>query len=174
MTTPSLDARNLALIEANGFDPGALEANRAGQLTPAQIAGLRSKRGARGAALLVIGALFVTLGGWNLYTSEDDRWGAAMAVVLGVILIALRWSNFAESYATALAAGRTASIDGLIVISSTTGDGHTMYFYRLGEREFQTTEEGAKAIEPKGRYRVYYLANSDQMVNIEVLGSPRS
>jgi len=169
MPTPSLDARSQALIEANGFDVGTLEANRSGRLTPAQIARLRSRRRARGGALLVLGALGIWLGGWHLATSGDDPWGAVMAVVFGGVLVALRWSDFGLSYAKELRAGRVATVDGPIVVRSITGDSHTMYLYRLGERDFQTTEEGAKAIDPKARYRIYYLPNSDEMVNIEAL-----
>ena len=172
MSTPPLAAHSSALIEANGFDPGTLETNRSGRLTPAQIARLRSRRRARGWALLLVGALCIVLGISHLTTSGDDPWGAAMAVAFGGVLIALRWTDFGVSYAAELKEGRVATLDGRIVVHAISGDSHTAYYYRLGEREFQTTEEGAKEIDPKARYRIYHLPNSNEMVNIEVLSVP--
>jgi len=172
MTEPSIAGKTRALIEANGFDLGALEANRGGRLTPAQAALLRSRRRARGYALLVIGALLVGLGGWDLYEGSDDRWGALLAVIGGVVMIALRWSDFGLSYRAELAAGLVTWVDGRIEIRGITGDNHTMYLYFIGDREFQTTEEGAKEIDAKARYRVYHVPNTDMMVNIEVLRWP--
>ena len=168
MATQLSDAQR-ALIEANGFDPAALDTNRAGRLTPAQIERLRSKSRARGAALLVIGAIAVAFGVWGLVAPEGGRWGAATALVVGAAMIALRWSSFGRSHAAALANGRVASVDGPIEIRSVSGDGHDLHHYRIGGREFQTTEQGAKAIVPSATYRVYYLPDSDCMVNIEAL-----
>jgi hypothetical protein len=169
MTPPPAETAIRALIEANGFEPTALDANRAGRLTPAQAQRLRGKRRGRGAALLVFGALCIGFGGWDLATTDGGHSDAVGALVLGVILIAMRWSNFGQSYAAQIAAGRVAWVDGPIRIRSITGDSHEAYWYEVAGREFQTTEEGAKAIVEKLRYRVYHVPDSDLMVNIEPL-----
>jgi hypothetical protein len=169
MTPAPAETAIRALIEANGFEFAALDANRAGRLTPAQAERLHGKRRGRGAALLVFGALCIGFGAWDLVTTDGARSGAIGAAVLGVILIAMRWSSFGRSYAAQIAVGRVAWVDGPIRVRSSTGDSHAAYWYEVAGREFQTTEEGAKAIVEKLRYRVYHVADSDLMVNIEPL-----
>jgi hypothetical protein len=170
MTAPPVGERTRAIIEANGFDPDALEANRAGRLVPTQGARLRSQRRARGWALLVFGGLLVGLGAWDLLGSEGGKSDAVLALIGGTVIIALRWTDFGRSRERELAAGRVTSVDGRIEIHTNTGDNHTAYFYRIEGREFETTEEGAKEIDAKALYRVYYVPESDMMVNVEALG----
>jgi len=169
MSTPTAETAIRVLIEANGFEPAALEANRAGRLTATQAQRLRGQRRGRAGALLVFGALCIGFGGWDLATMDGVRLDAIGALVLGVILIALRWSDFGRSYALQIAVAKVAWVDGPISIRSITGDSHTAYWYQIGGREFQTTEEGAKAIVEKLRYRVYHVPDSNLMVNIEPL-----
>src|SRR5262249_3148449 len=149
MATRALTQADLALIEANGLDADALDANRAGSLTPTQARHLRGKRRGRGGALLVFAAVCIVLGGGDLLPGpgSDDRLGALMSVLFGGVLLALRFSDFGRSYAAEIAAGRVASVDGFVRIKSSTGDSHTAYWYQLEGREFSTTEEGAKAID---------------------------
>jgi len=102
-------------------------------------------------------------------TSQDSRLGALTALIVGLAMIALRGSSFGRSHSAELEAGRVAWVDGSIVVRSIGGDGDDLYFYRIAGHEFQTTEDGAKAIEPAVTYRVYYVPGSELMVNIEPL-----
>ena len=142
MAPPPTETTIRALIEANGLDCAALDENRAGRLTGAQAKRLRAQRRARGIALLVFGALLVGFGTWDLATTDGGHSDAIGALVLGAILIALRWSDFGESFARPIAAGTVTWVDGPIRIRSLTGDGHVAYWYEVAGREFQTTEEG--------------------------------
>jgi hypothetical protein len=169
MTDSPNDTAVRALIEANGFELAALDANREGLLTSTQTQRLRGKRRARGGALLVIGVLLIGFGGWDLATTNGGHSDAIGALVLGVILIALRWSDFGKSYRAQIAAGKVVWIDGPIRIGGMSGDNHVAYWYEIAGHEFPTTEEGAKAIVEKLRYRVYHIPDSDLMVNIEPL-----
>jgi len=174
MTVQTPTETDRLLIEANGLDPDALQANRAGSLTSAQARCVRSKRRGRGNALIVFAALGIVLGGWHLLSGhegpEGDRFGAFMAVLLGGVLLALRFSDFGRSYAAEVAAGRVSSVEGFVRIKSSSGDSHTSYWYQIEGREFGTTEEGAKAIDARSRYRIFCVPDSDIMVNIESLG----
>ena len=175
MATPTLSETSRLLIEANGFDADALEANRSGSLTPAQARRVRGKRRGLGGALLVFGAVCIAVGGWALLPGhrpgpDDDRFGAFMTVLFGGVLLALRFSGFGRSYAAEIAAGRVGSVEGFVRIKTSSGDSHTSYWYLLEGREFSTSEEGAKAIDAGSRYRIYCLPGSNIMVNIESLG----
>jgi len=92
-------------------------------------------------------------------------------LLIGFVLLALRFSDFGRSFATELAEGRVSRIDGLIQIrhSSSNRDSGTQhsYYYNIDGKEFEATEEGAKLIDRKTRYRIYYLPNSSIMLNIE-------
>jgi len=169
-------AHTLSLIHANGLQPEALAANRSGVLTPEQIRLLRSRRRSRGVALIAISLICIAGGGWSLLHGSSDsgeggRVGAVTVSIIGVVLLALRFSDFGRSFATELRAGRVSSVDGLIQVrhSSSNRDSGTLhsYFYKIQGKEFEATEDGAKLIDPKSCYRIYYLPNSSIMVNIE-------
>jgi hypothetical protein len=167
MRQPSLVEHTTALIRANGLDPGSLEENRCGRLTAGQARWLRG----RGVALLAIGIACIAVGVWGLRDpAESDRFGALTSLVLGFVLIALRHSDFGRSWATEIAAGRVASVEGFVRVKSLNGDSHTSYWYQIEGREFGTTVDGATAIDAGLRYRVYCLPDSDILVNIEALG----
>jgi hypothetical protein len=177
MAFVSLDAHNRSLSQANGFDIGSLESNRSGRLTPGQAQQVRSHRRSWGNTLLVIGLICIVAGGWNLLPGHGDseeggRFGAFMVVIVGIAILALRFTNAGRSYATEIEAGRVSSVEGFVRVRRSSGsDGASdSYFYRIEEREFQTTEAGANAIDAHTRYRIYHLPDSDIMVNIEALG----
>ncbi len=122
----------------------------------------------------MFGGLLVVFGAWSLFEPEGGRSDGVLALIGGIVIIALRGSDFGRSHGAALAAGRVAWTDGRIEIHSITGDNHTAYFYRMGDVDFPTTEEGAKAIDARRRYRVYHVPDTDLIVNVEPLGSPPS
>lgn len=171
------DAETVALIKANSLRPDALEANRSGRLTAEQIQHLRSRRFSFRMPLLIIGLVCVGLGAWDLVPGqappEGGRFGAFTAVIGGISLLALRFSRFGRSYSAELAAGRVTSVDGFVRVrhSSSSGESGTYhsYYYIVDDREFESSEEGAKLLNPQSRYRIYFVPDSDMMVNIEPL-----
>ena len=171
MAQQSLVEHTAALIEANGLDLSALAVNRAGALTPAQAQRLRGKHRGRGAALLVFGGLCMAFGGWELWHEppSSGRFDAWTALILGAVIVALRWTDFGRSNAKQIAAGRVNWVDGQIRVRSLSGDSHTSYYYQIDGHDFPTTEEGARAIDASLRYRLYHVPGSDVIVNIEPL-----
>jgi hypothetical protein len=176
-------ADTLSLVHANRLQPDALAANRSGVLTPEQSRLIRNRRRSRGVALIAISLICIAVAGWSFLqgtsgSSEGGRVGAVTVLIIGAILLVLRFTDFGRSFAVELAAGRVSRVDGFIQVrhSSSNRDSGTQhsYFYNIGGQEFEATEEGAKLIEPQSRYRIYYLPNSNIMVNIESLerGSP--
>jgi len=170
-----LSAQTRRLIEAHGLDPDSLEANRAGSLTTAQARRVRSQRRWWGWMLVAIAAICIAVGLSDLLPgcsdAESDRFMAVASVLFGLGLLALRCSNFGRSYAEELAAARVESVDGFVRVSARTSDDYTSYYLRIASREFNSSESGAKAIDPRVRYRIYCLPDSDIMVNIESLGA---
>jgi hypothetical protein len=172
-------AHTLSLIHANGLQADALAANRSGILSDEQIQLIRLRRRSRGIALIVISLICIVGGGWGLIEGgsepvEGGRFGAITVIVIGVVLMALRFSDFGSSFKKQLAAGRVSSIDGFIQIRHTSsnrdsGTQHS-YYYMIDGREFETTEDGAKLIDSQMRYRIYYLPGSSIMLNIDSLG----
>jgi hypothetical protein len=171
MAQRSLAEYTAALIEANGLDLGSLPANRAGRLTPAQAERVRGKHRGRGLALLVFGGLAMAFGGWSLWhePASSGRSDAWTALVLGTVIVALRWTDFGRSNAKEIAAGQVKWVDGPIRIRSLTGDSHTSYYYQIDGQDFPTTEDGAQAIDASLRHRLYHVPGSDVIVNIEPL-----
>ena len=171
MPQQSLAEHGAALSEAHGLDSSALPANRAGTLTPAQAERVRGKHRGRGAALLVFGGLGMAFGGWELWQepASSGRSDAWTALVLGAVIVALRWTDFGRSNAKQIAAGKVQWVDGPIRVRSLSGDSHTSYYYQIDGRDFPTTEEGAQTIDASLRYRLYHVPGSDVMVNIEPL-----
>jgi len=126
--------------------------------------------------MIAISLLCIAVAGWSLLqgsseSSEGGRVGAATVLIIGVVLMALRFTDFGRTFARELAAGRLSSVDGFIQIrhSSSNRDSGTQhsYYYIIGGKEFEATEQGAKLIDPQSCYRIYYLPNSNIMVNIE-------
>ena len=159
--------------EANGFDVEALPANRRGELTPTQQRLVRGRRRAWSAALLVFALLLIVCASQDLLFGQHDpaagRSDALLALLLGGALLALRFTRVGRSHAATIAAGKVSSVDGFVRVGSSSGDGHTAWHYRIDDHEFDTTEDGAKAIDARSRYRVYYLPGTDIMVNVEAL-----
>ncbi|HET7525736.1 MAG TPA: hypothetical protein VFK10_07320, partial [Burkholderiaceae bacterium] len=170
-----LTSQTRRLIEAHGLDPDALEANRTGLLTTAQAGRLRSQRRRWGWMLVAIAAVCIAVGLSDLLPgcadAENDRFMAVASVLFGLGLVALRCSNFGRSYAEELADARVDSVDGFVRVSARTSDDYTSYHLQIAGREFDSRESGAKAIDPRVRYRIYCLPDSDIMVNIESLGA---
>ncbi len=108
--------------------------------------------------------------------AESGRFGAFTVVIAGFGLLALRFSHYGRSYGVELAAGRVASVDGFIRVrhSSSSGESGTYhsYYYTIDGHEFESSEEGAQLLDPQSRYRIYYVPDTDMMVNIEPLGAP--
>jgi hypothetical protein len=172
-------ADTFSLIQANGLQPDALAANRSGVLAPQQTRLLRSRRRARGLALIVISLICIAGAGWSFFhgstePDEGGRVGAVTVLIIGVVLLGLRFTDFGRSFSRELAAGRVSSVDGFIQIrhSSSNRDSGTQhsYYYNIDGKEFEATEEGAKLIDPQSRYRIYYLPHSNIMMNIETIG----
>ena len=181
MTQPFIDPHDRLIIEANGLRAEALDANRSGRLTQDQAQRIRSRRRGWGAALIVIGAICIVLGARQLMTTQGslldgERLGPLTVLIGGGLLLALRFSDFGRSYAVELAAGRVHSIEGFIQVhhSTSSGEGGSVdsYHYRIAGHDFETTQEGAKLIDAKATYRIYYVPGSDIMVNIECGGPP--
>jgi hypothetical protein len=170
------DPETIALIEANSFRPDALEANRSGVLTTEQARLLRRRRSARGVAMIVIGVGCVVSGGRGILpgeTPEGGRFGPVTVLIIGAVILALRFSDFGRSYAGEIAAGRVFKAEGFVRVRHSLGGGESSQHashYQIEGKEFETTEEGARLINPQARYRIYYLPNSDIMVNIERIG----
>lgn len=174
MKHASLDARGRSLIEANRLRPDALDANRSGALTDKQARELRSRRRTRGSVMIAIALLCIAVGGWNALgpAAAGERVGAWTVLIIGAVLLAMRFTAFGRSYAAELAAGRVASVEGSIRVRHHTsnrdsGGGRDAYYYEVAGRAFPTTEQGAALIDPSARYRIYYVPDSDIMVNIE-------
>src|SRR5581483_11566672 len=135
----------------------------------------------KGVPLIVIGLLCIAIGAWNVLTPGDstanERFGAWTVLIFGGVLLAMRVSDFGRSYAAELASGRVASVDGVIRVRHVTsnrdsGGSRDSYYYEIAGREFATTEEGANLIDPRSWYRIYYLPDSDIVVNIEAIAGP--
>jgi hypothetical protein len=165
-----------ALARANSFLPAALDANRAGRLTPEQAQRLeRTDR--RDRRLLVLVGLVLLLG-VGLYLGCEvsqrglqalpDHGEAYVGLAVGGLLVGL--GVFWREYQTDLARADVTMVEGRGTREmDTTADGPPSYSYSVGGVGFDVTEPAYRAFVDGRYYRAYYLPYSGHLVNIEVL-----
>ena len=76
------DAITLALIEANGLQPDALEDNRAGRLTPDQAQVLQRQRSFMGLVLVLIALTCVASGAWDFLPGHENLLSLSQVLVI--------------------------------------------------------------------------------------------
>jgi hypothetical protein len=175
----------MQLIVAHGFSPEALEANRAGILTPEQARSV-TRRGnlailvgfALGLFLLITG--IIGLKSPQFFADQVPLGSTGLVAYLsiggGVVILVLA-VLFALSLPADLLGRRVASRESLIrkyVTTSSTSDGDSQsaYHYRVDRLRFDVGRVAYDMLDPGRRYRVYYLPRTKILVNLEPIDTP--
>jgi hypothetical protein len=165
-------------LAALPLHPEALDANRAGRLTDAQLASLRRyDRGPRGNNLWV--AVFCVIVAVVLFGSRSPARNAALRPYAGVgaLLIAgglvLRTLGIGGRLARDLRAGRVEAIDGAITkvhhSFGTGGPAAERHELQVAGQRFSVLRGTYAAAPDAGIVRLYYLPTSRHVVNLERL-----
>ena len=162
----------------NPFPPGALDANRQGELTQAQraaFAGLLRQRNNR--ATIIAALLFVVavLFGFLAPAVVAPVWriaiiGVALGIAVSLVLRILTGGDRAMSHD--LRHGRVESVTGPITQeeeSALDADSTSVQFLRVGGDRFMVTPAASAAAPRSGQVRLYYLPESRKVVNLERL-----
>jgi hypothetical protein len=167
---------NVAAVPA--FRPDALEANKAGRLTDAQVQELRARSSSTRRELLVLAAGFAVIGVVVL-TAAGPVAGTAVRLVAGIggllVAVALAYAGlpFGSALARELRDPRVETVEGAVlrdqrVTYGTQTSLHTYTVtlahrtYKVGRALFDATPEG-------GHVRLYVLPRSHTVVNLERL-----
>ncbi len=169
-------------VEPGGrFAPGALEANRAGQLTEAQRLDLRGIRGAwrQTWLMLAVGSVVVAV---VVMTSSRASVEAAFRPLVAVACLAVaavalfRALPMQDPLACDLADGRLRVVEGAMETRVDRGWGTTAaattYFLDIGDLHLRIPRFEYEALPRAGMARVWYLPRSRRAVNLERLPDP--
>jgi hypothetical protein len=172
--------RHSQLIAAHGFRPDALDANRAGVLTPEQASGIGWRSGVQVTLGLAAGVILVVVGcvGIEHWLATQNANGLVAALgIVGGALVAWLTLRFQRRMSADLAERKVAVVEGMIrktTRTSTDSDGSTSttYHYRIGRLSFRVRRAGYRLLNARLRYRVYYLPRTRKVVNLEPVGVP--
>jgi hypothetical protein len=177
-------------VQPDAFPRDALDANRAGRLTPDQSALFRTEASTDRKNLLVAGLAIVAFGAVIVFGALTGRIpggrlepllvGAGM-IAFGVIVAFFGGVRGSRAKAKAADAGRVTSLEGPFRRervdrsaglfgddSSHSGTGNEYdYFLFVGDRRFSVAESQWEAAPEDGVVRVYLLGDSDRIVNLE-------
>ncbi|HEX6510638.1 MAG TPA: hypothetical protein VF221_23665 [Chloroflexota bacterium] len=164
------------LAQTNSLLPAALDANRAGRLTPEQARRL-ARKDRTDRTLLVLVGLVVILGA-SLYLGREishrglqvlpDEGGAYLGLAVGVLLVG--FGVFWREYQTDLTEASVEMVEGRGTREmDNMDDGPPSYSYIVGGVGFAVPEPAYQAFVDGLSYRAYYLPHAGQLVNIEVL-----
>lgn len=176
-----------ALASASGFLLGALEANRAGWLTPEQTEALGKAAQRIRIIAILVGLAFLAAGvlawvlpllGMGLFSDQTTRliWSlAAIGVGLYLLVRAFRPVPLQRD----IQAGRVMAITGsgiryrrVVTRSGESGQSTSItYYYIVAGEQFQVSERAYAALVEGLTYRAYYLPSSKRLVNIEPLAA---
>ncbi|HEX7263288.1 MAG TPA: hypothetical protein VF383_03820 [Candidatus Dormibacteraeota bacterium] len=164
------------MTDQGPFPQDALEANRAGQLTPAQRKGFRGQsRGFRKAELqfaviaTIIGLLVWFAPGPAKYAMVKPLIGIGCLILAGFLVV--RSFLGADSLTQDLRDGRVESVEGAITKTSVTADSRgsssTSYFFHVGGIKVKVWRGAYQAAPEAGFVKIYYLPHSHELVNLE-------
>jgi hypothetical protein len=159
----------------NPFPADALEANRRGQLTNAQLQGLRhlaqSRRrsGVRIAAVLVVVAVLI-----GLYASPSTSHAARVLIPLACFAIAaflvMRFVSGADALTRDLRRGKVQCVEGAIGKSRVSDHGHeALHYLEVGDTRFSASHAAYEGAPDAGYVRLYFLPLSRRVVSVERL-----
>src|SRR5215471_4223167 len=168
----------MPLTATDVFPPDALDANRRGELSDAQRRGLgnvaryrrRSQLQFAGIALV----LAVLIGGFASSSVSIVSRGLVTLVCLGIAaVLVVRSVTGADSLTRDLRDTRVESAEGAIgKRRHRAGRNATNYFLDVGDQRFSITHGTYEFAPDAGFVRVYYLARSRKIVNLERLPNP--
>jgi hypothetical protein len=164
------------MSDQSPFPQDALEANRAGALTPQQRQDFRRQaRGFRKAELqfavilTIIGLLVWFAEGPARYATVKPLIGIACLVIAGFLVV--RSFLGADSLTHDLRSGRVESVEGAITKTSITSHGKsgtsTRHFFEVAGTRVNVWRDAYNAAPDAGMVRIYYLPHSHELVNME-------
>jgi hypothetical protein len=166
----------MAANDPGPFPQDALVDNRAGRLTRQQRQGFRGQaRGFRRAELqfavivTVIGLLVWFAAGPARYATVKPLIGIGCLILAGFLVV--RSFLGADSLTQDLRSGRVESVEGAITKTSVTshgrGSGSTSYYFQVAGTRVNVWRDAYHAAPEAGMVKIYYLAHSHQLVNME-------
>lgn len=169
----------MALTEADVFPPGALEANRRGELTDAQQRGFgnlardnrKSQLQFAGIALVIA----VLVGGFASSTAPVMTRALITIVALAIAaVLVVRSVTGADALTRDLRNVQVLSVEGAIG-KRRIGNGRARptYFLDVADQRFAVARGTHDFAPDAGYVRVYYLPRSRKVVNLERLADPR-
>ncbi len=164
------------MTDESPFPQDALEANRAGRLTPAQRLGFRGQaRGFRKAELqfalivTIIGLLVWFAPGPAKYATVKPLIGIGCLILAGFLLV--RSFLGADTLTQDLRDGRVEAVEGAIAKTSVTSHGRgsssTSYFFHVAGTRVKVWRDAYHAAPEAGMVKIYYLPHSHELVNME-------
>jgi len=161
----------------NPFAPDSLDANRAGRLTDAQRKFLRgSSRGYRVSELQFAG--IATVIGLLVWFAPGPARYATTKPLIGIVCIVIAAFLVARSFIGAdaltrdLRSGRVESADGAITKWIVQGSGHNTFathYIRVAGHRVEASRSAYDAAPEAGIVKIYYLPNTQRLVNLERL-----
>jgi hypothetical protein len=170
----------MVTVSGNPFPPEALEANRSGRLTEAQLAQLRAQaRGTRRGELWGAAAL-LAIGAFVIYSSAQGRADLTITLIgigcLAVAVVLLMRSVIGTDALTRdVRSPRVQMVEGAILrqshqLSSSSGSGSSSYYTITVAGERCKVDRATYEAAPEmGYVRLYFLPRSHHVVNLERL-----
>ncbi len=168
----------MAAGNSTTFSPDALDANRRGELSDAQLRGFRAlsrdrrKSALTSAAFLVVGALLV-----GFFASPSSSPAARVLIPLICLAIAaflvVRSVTGRDALTRDLRRAQVQCIEGAIGKRRMSGGrARSTYFLEIGDARFTVGRRSYEAAPDAGYVRLYYLPLSRKVVNLERLPNP--
>jgi hypothetical protein len=164
-----LEQLTLRLAQANRFQPGALAANRVGQLTGSQKVRLLVRFAVYAIGSFIAAALFIVYCVRTTRTCEV-LW-LLIALVIGVIAVAVFIERKNLGSLVDYLQGRVLITKGPVTKDVEVSLDTVSYYYDVNETCFSVNEAGYEALVAGLTYRLYFLPRSQKLVNIEAVAT---